>query len=144
MYRKILLALDHTESDTALLAHIPGLASQFKSELLLLHVADGWVARNFQWLHLAPSEEMQEDWDYLEQTAEGLRNLGLTVGTKLELGNPPDQIVKVAEQESCDLIAMVSHGHRLFGDILHGTTIGAVRHASKVPVLAVPAGISGS
>ena len=139
MYRKILLALDHTETDEALWEHIPPLATAFKSELLLLHVADGWVARNFQWLQLAPSEEMRDDWEYLEQTAARLREFGMPVTTKLALGNPPNQIVEVAEQEKCDLIAMVSHGHRLFGDIFHGSTIDRVRHEARMPVLAIPA-----
>ena len=139
MYRKILLALEHTDYDQTLLEYIPPLAALAKSELLLLHVADGWVARNFKQLQLAPSEEMHDDWNYLERTAEALRKFELHVSTRLELGNPPSQIVKVAEQEECDLIAMVSHGHRLIGDIIHGSTIGAVRHDSKVPVLAIPA-----
>jgi manganese transport protein len=140
MYRKILLALDHTESDQTVLAHVPPLAGLLKCELLLLHVADGWVARNFDQLQLASSEEMRDDWDYLERTATRLREqTGLTVKTCLALGNPPTQIVKVTQQEHCDLIVMVSHGHKLIGDILHGSTIDAVRHHARVPVLAIPA-----
>ena len=138
MYRKILLALDTTDSDQTLLEHIPPLASLLQSELLLLHVADGWVARNFNQLQLAASKEMQDDWDYLERTAVRLRELGLPVKTFLALGNPPSQIIAVAEQEKCDLIVLASHGHRLIGDILHGSTIDAVRHGSRVPVLAIP------
>ena len=141
MYRRILLALDHTETDKVLLTHIPVLARLLGSELLLLHVADGWVARNFDQLQLAPSEEMREDWEYLEGIAARLREeTSLTVTTRLAVGNPPTQIVIAAEKEQCDLIAMVSHGHNLIGDILHGSTIDPVRHNSKVPVLALPAG----
>ncbi len=140
MYRKILLTLDHTDGDQTLLRHLPALAGILKSELLLLHVADGWVARNFDQLQLASSEEMRDDWDYLERTASHLREqTGLPVKTILALGNPPSQIIKVAEQEQCDLIAMVSHGHRLIGDILHGSTIDAVRHNARIAILAYPA-----
>ena len=139
MYRKILLALDNTDSDQAFLEHIPALATMAGSELLLLHVADGWVARNFNQLQLAASQEMVDDWDYLERMAELLRAHGLQVKTTLALGNPPSQIIKTAANESCDLIAMVSHGHRLIGDILHGSTIDAVRHGARVAVLAIPA-----
>lgn len=139
MYRKILLALDNTDSDQAFLEHIPALATMAGSELLLLHVADGWVARNFNQLQLAASQEMVDDWDYLERMAELLRAHGLQVKTTLALGNPPSQIIKTAANEECDLIAMVSHGHRLIGDILHGSTIDAVRHGARVAVLAIPA-----
>ena len=139
MYRKLLLAMENSDFDRTLLEQVPPLANLLKSELLLLHVADGWVARNFNQLQLAASKEMQDDWDYLERTATRLREHGLEVSTLLALGNPPSQIIRVADQENCDLIVMVSHGHRLIGDILHGSTIDAVRHGARVPVLAIPA-----
>ena len=139
MYRKILVALDTTASDQELLPHIMLLASMMKSELLLLHVADGWVARNFDQLNLADSEEMREDWKYLENTAAKLRaETQVPIRTRLALGNPPGEILKVAESEQVELIAMASHGHRLVGDILHGSTIDAVRHGAKVPIVVVP------
>lgn len=139
MYRKILVALDTTASDQELLPHIMLLASMMKSELLLLHVADGWVARNFDQLNLADSEEMREDWKYLEDTATKLRaETQVPISTRLALGNPSGEILKVAESEQVELIAMASHGHRLVGDILHGSTIDAVRHGAKVPIVVVP------
>lgn len=140
MYRKILVALDTTASDALLLTHAAALAVAHRSELLLLHVADGWVARNFDQLNLAGSEEMREDWKYLEDTAVRLRaETGLAVSTRLGLGSPPNQILAAAATESVDLIAMASHGHRLLGDIIHGSTIDAVRHRATVPIIVVPA-----
>src|SRR4051812_32500072 len=119
MYRKILVALDHTSSAQLLLEHIAEIAVLFKSELLLVHVADGWAARNFEQLNLAESEEMREDWQRLESAADRLRtDTGLTVNTHLALGSPPEQILKVAGTQGVDLIGMVSHGHRLVGDLL--------------------------
>ncbi len=139
MYRKILVALDTTASDQVILPHITRLALLLKSELLLLHVADGWVARNFDQLKLAGSEEMQEDWRYLQETATRLREeTGLTIGTQLALGSPPEHILKVADTEGCDLIALASHGHRLVGDIIYGSTIEVVRHKARVPIFVVP------
>ena len=140
MYRKILVALDLTAADETLLPHIARFASLMKSEMLLVHVADGWVARNFDQLNLSESEEMREDWKRLESTAERLRaETGLQVGTRLALGSPPSQILQVADAENVDLIAMASHGHRLVGDIIHGSTIEAVRHRARVPIIVVPA-----
>jgi len=140
MYPKILVALDLTAADETLLPHIAQLATRMKSELLLVHVADGWVARNFDQLNLSESEEMREDWKRLESTADRLRaETSLQVGTRLALGDPPSQILQVAEAENVDLIAMASHGHRLVGDIIHGSTIEAVRHRARVPIIVVPA-----
>ena len=139
MYRKILVALDTTPSDQELLPPITKLAALLKSELLLLHVADGWAARNFDQLNLAESEEMKKDRSYLEETAARLRTeSGLNVSVRLALGSPSDEILKVADTEQCDLIAVASHGHRLVGDIIHGSTIEAVRHKARIPILAFP------
>jgi len=139
MYRKILVALENSRADQALLPHIEKLAALLRSELLLVHVADGWVARNFDRLKLAESDEMKADRAYLETTAEKLRTNGLKVSVLLALGDPPAEILRAAETESCDLIAMTTHGHRLIGDIIYGSTIEQVRHKANVPLLVVRA-----
>ncbi len=139
MYQHILIPLENSAADHAILEHIKPLAKMTGAKLLLLHVADGWVARNFDQLNLAESEEMQEDWKRLEETAARLRQrTGLPTDTRLALGSPPDQLLKVADAEKVDLIAMASHGHRLVGDIIHGSTIEAVRHRAHVPIVVVP------
>lgn len=143
MYKKILVALENSRADASLLPHVTELARQFHSHLLLVHVADGWVARNFNRLKLAESEEMKADRAYLEAAAEQLRAKGLKVTAHLELGDPPTEILKTAEREHCDLIAMTGHGHRLLGDLFFGSTIHEVRHRSFVPILLVRAGTKG-
>ena len=123
MYHKILVALENSRADKSLLPHVAELAKRLHSRLLLVHVADGWVARNFNQLKLAESEEMKIDRSYLEATATRLRDGGLEVSTHLALGDPPTEIIKTAEREKCDLIAMTTHGHRLLGDLIYGSTI---------------------
>ncbi len=139
MYRKILVALENGRADRSLLPHVAQLARQLGSELLLVHVADGWAARSFDQLKLAESEEMRADQKYLDDTAASLRSEGLQVSVHLALGDPPREIVKVARSGDCDLIAMTTHGHRLIGDLLFGSTINEVRHATSVPLLVVRA-----
>jgi len=139
MYRKILVALENTHADQSLLPHVTALAKRLESHLLLVHVADGWVARNFEKLKLAESDEMKADKEYLERTAARLRAEGLSVSAHLALGDPPREILKTAEVGHCDLIAMTSHGHRLLGDLIFGSTIHEVRHKSSIPVLLVRA-----
>jgi manganese transport protein len=140
MYRKILVALENSQADLSLIPHVAKLACQLGSELLLTHVADGWVARNYERLKLAESQEMKDDLRYLEETAAKLRAEGLTVAVKLALGDPPTEILNTARNEQCDLIAMTTHGHRLIGDLVYGSTIHEVRHKATVPVLLVRAG----
>jgi nucleotide-binding universal stress UspA family protein len=140
MYKKILVALENSQADETLLPHIAELAKLHRSDLLLVHVADGFVARNFDQLKLAESEEMKSDRLYLENSADTLRARGLKVDTFLALGDPAEGILKAAEDRQCDLIAMTAHGHRLLGDLLFGSTINEVRHKAQVPVLLVRAG----
>jgi manganese transport protein len=139
MYKKILVALENGPADETMLPQIAQLAARLGSELLLLHVADGFAARSFDQLKLAESEEIKNDRAYLEKTAVGLRAKKLTVTTKLAMGNPPTEILKLAEAEHCNLIAMTSHGHRFFGDLFHGSTITEVRHRTHIPIFLVRA-----
>ena len=140
MYAKILVALENGPADERLLPHIGQLARQVGAELLLLHVADGWAARNFDQLQLAESAEMKADSEYLQDKAVQLRLTGLRVETLLALGNPPTEIMKVAAESGCDLIALASHGHKLIGDLLYGSTIDKVRHNTTIPLLVISVG----
>jgi len=140
MYQKILLALENSQADQTLLPHIAELAKLHQAELLLVHVADGFVARNYNQLNLIESDEMKDDRAYLEASADTLRQRGLKVDTFLALGDPAEGILKAAEDRQCDLIAMTAHGHRLLGDLFFGSTINEVRHKARVPVLLVRAG----
>jgi manganese transport protein len=139
MYKKILVALENSRADKSLLPHVAELAKTFHSELLLVHVADGWVARNYDKLQLTESEEMRDDRAYLEKVAAELRESGLVVTAHLALGDPSTEILKTSKREHCDLIAMTMHGHRFIGDLLFGSAIHHVRHKSHVPLLLVRA-----
>jgi manganese transport protein len=140
MYDKILVALENGRADETLVPHVSALARRLGSALLLVHVADGFAARNFEQLKLAESDEMRADRAYLEGVALRLRGEGLKVETELALGNPPTEISKTAIARHCDLIAMTSHGHKLVGDLFLGSTIDKVRHNTEIPILVVRAG----
>lgn len=142
MYKKILVALENGRADEAILPHIAELARRLGSALLLVHVADGFAARNFEQLKLSESDEMRADRLYLETVAGRLRAAGLVVTTELALGNPPTEILKTAQASGCDLIAMTSHGHKLVGDFFLGSTIDKVRHNTAIPLLVVRSGVS--
>jgi nucleotide-binding universal stress UspA family protein len=135
MYRRILVAVENSQADRTILEHVAGLAKLTGAELLLVHVADGWAARNFDQLKLRESEEMKSDRAYLEGLRETLAAQGFTVQTKLAMGDPATELIRSAQEQGVDLIAMSTHGHRFLADVLHGTTADRVRHLVKVPVL---------
>ncbi|MDB6054463.1 MAG: UspA domain protein [Verrucomicrobiales bacterium] len=137
MYHRILVALENSKSDRSLMPHVKEMAKRFNSKLVLLHVADGYAARNFNSLNLAESEEIRADKLYLEKIAGEMKEGGIASVTRLAMGSPPKEILRVSVEEKCDLIAMTTHGHRWFADAIFGSTISDVRHKSIIPLLVV-------
>ena len=135
MYRRILVAIENSPADQAILSHVRELAALTGAELHLVHVADGWAARNFDQLQLRESEEMKVDRDYLERLAADLTSRGLKVSTELALGDPATELIRLADERQADLLAMSTHGHRFLNDLVRGTTVNRVRHLVKIPVL---------
>jgi len=139
MYRRILVAVENSAADRTILTHVVDLARLTGAELLLVHVADGWAARAYNQLKLRDSEEMQTDRAYLNKLRDDLTRDGFRVDTELAMGDPATELVKVAETQHADLIAMSTHGHRFLEDLIHGATADRVRHQVKIPVLLLKA-----
>jgi universal stress protein A len=135
MYNTILVPVENRETDRTILEHVRSLARMAKSRLVLIHVADGWVARNYERLKLQESEEMKQDREYLENLERELQSEGFEVSSVLAMGDPATEIIKTAQSSSVDLIAMSTHGHGFLGDVLYGSTADKVRHSVDVPVL---------
>jgi len=133
MYEKILVTLDGTPTDRAILDHIKALAKLTNSRLVLIHVADGWAARTYGADAVGP--EITEDTAYLKRVREEMEAAGIPAETELAYGEPATQIVKWVEENGCDLVAMSTHGHGFLGDLFFGTTAVRVQHRISVPVL---------
>ena len=139
MYQRILIAIENSGADRTVLDHVERLAKLCGASLLLVHVADGWVARHYDELALRESEEMKEDRAYLEKIQAELESRGFTTRAHLAMGDPATELVRVALAEHVDLIAMSTHGHRLLNDIIRGSTADRVRHNVSIPVLMIKA-----
>ena len=135
MYKTILVPVENRETDQTILKHIRPLARLAHSKLMLVHVADGWVARNYENFKLQESDEMKEDRAYLASLEHELRSEGFEVSSILAMGEPSTEIIKLARAEPVELIAMSTHGHRFISDLLYGSTADKVRHSVDIPVL---------
>jgi nucleotide-binding universal stress UspA family protein len=133
MYETILVTLDGTPSDRAIIEHVKQLAKLLHSRLVLLHVADGWAARTYG--PDAVSPEIAEDTTYLENVREEFQSAGIPTEAELAYGEPVKEIIKWVEQKGCDLVAMSTHGHRFLADLFLGTTASRVQHSISIPVL---------
>jgi nucleotide-binding universal stress UspA family protein len=137
MYQRILVPLEHSDYDDAIVAHVRELAILCGSSVVLIHVADGWAARNQHQLVLRESAEMKYDREYLEARADALEEAGIDTDCVLAGGDPGPEIAAAALREGCDLVAMSTHGHRGIQDLLRGSVANDVRHHTTVPVLMV-------
>ena len=135
MYKTILVPVENRETDQTILKHIRPLARLANSKLMLVHVADGWVARNYENLNLRESEEMKQDRAYLANLERELQAEGFEVSSILAMGEPAEEIIKLARAQPVELIAMSTHGHSFISDLLYGSTADKVRHHVDVPVL---------
>ena len=138
MYKTILVTLDATPTDRAIIEHVKKLAKFMESRVVLLHVATGAAA---QWHGPdAAGEEVEEGRAYLDKVKAEFEACGVPAAAELAYGAPPaKQIVKWVEENGCDLVAMSTHGHRLLSDLILGTTACEVRHSLAVPVLLLKA-----
>ncbi len=133
LYRKILVPLEGTSHDASILNHVRELAKTHGSELILIHIADGWSARFFR--EESDSKEVREDRAYLEKCAKSLKEEGIPATWRLGFGHPGPELVQAVEETGCDLVAMTTHGHRWIEDVLFGSASSEVRHSVEVPVL---------
>lgn len=133
MYETILVTLDGTRTDRAIIDHVKQLAKLSHSRLVLLHVADGWAARTYG--PDAVSPEITEDTTYLEKVRQEFQSAGIPTQAELAYGEPSKEIIKWVEHKGCDLVAMSTHGHRFLADVFLGTTASRVQHSISAPVL---------
>jgi len=133
MYETILVTLDGTPSDRAIIEHVKLLAKMANSRLVLLHVADGWAARTYG--RDAVSVEIAEDTAYLAKVRAEFLAADIPAEAELAFGDPASEIIKWVRQKGCDLVAMSTHGHRFLADVFLGTTASRVQHNISAPVL---------
>ena len=138
MYKNILIPLDNSPTDEAILKHIRGLARLTSAQMILVHVADGFGARLQEQLNLADSQEIQKDQKYLNDLSEQLNKEGFKAKAVLLQGKEPaDAILELASKEGCDLIAMATHGHGFVKDVLLGSVADSLRHSTDIPILMI-------
>lgn len=137
MYKTILVTLEGTATDQAIIEHVKQLARFAQGRVVLLHVADGWAARTYG--PDAVSREITEDTAYIEKVLREFQSAGISAVAELAYGDPVKEIVKWVQEKGCDLVAMSTHGHRFLADLFLGTTASRVQHSIKVPVLLLKA-----
>ncbi len=133
MYKTILIPVDNTPTDRAIIDHIKPLAKLMGSRVIILHIATGVPAQYHG--KEAAGQEVEEDNAYLKQLTDEFLAAGIPARSELGFGEPAKEIIKWVGVNNCDLIAMSTHGHKILGDLLLGSTASKVQHAVSIPVL---------
>jgi nucleotide-binding universal stress UspA family protein len=133
MYKTILVTLEGTATDRAIIDHIKLLAPAMQSRVVLLHVATGVPAQYHR--TDAAGKEVEESKVFLGRVRDEFTAAGIPAEAQLAYGEPAKEIVNWVQQNGCDLVAMSTHGHQLIADLVLGTTAIRVQHSLSVPVL---------
>ncbi len=133
MYKTILVTLDRTASDRAIIEHIKLLAKAMQSRVVLFHVATGATAKYHG--RNAAGREVEESQTYLDHLQAELVAAGIQADAELAYGQPVKEIVKWVHKKKPDLVAMSTHGHHFVADLVLGTTAITVQHSVSIPVL---------
>lgn len=134
VYNKVAVALDFSATDQKTLEHALHVGGK-NAEYILLHAvetAGAWVMGSD-----IQDTETRLDVQHLEEYVENLRALGYRCEGAIGYGVAKKAIPKLVNATGADLLVMGAHGHRALKDLIFGTTVGAVRHAVKIPVLIV-------
>lgn len=133
MYNTILLTLDLSAADRPIIDHVKQLALVMHSRVVLLHIATGAAAQYHS--EDAAGKEVGDARAYLERVQAEFTADNVSATVELGYGDPGNEIIKWVEEQGCDLVAMGTHGHKLLGDLVLGTTASRVQHNISVPVL---------
>jgi manganese transport protein len=138
MYRNIAVALDFSRTDEKTLSSALQLGG-IEAKYTLIHIVEtvGAMLHGDQ----AQDYETSTDMEYLTRYRTSLVEAGYTIDTQLSFGSPKKQIPKVVNDNGTfDILILGAHGHNFFKDLIFGTTVDAVRHKVKIPVLIIKDG----
>ncbi len=130
MYKKILVAMDCSDVDDAIVEHVSALALQNKAQVYLIHVVHSHTLDQERALH-------EQAEVCLKSRCEILQTRGIEAHVVIRSGEPDTEILKEIEEKDYDLVAMATHGHSFVGDILYGSVSRTLKHKISVPLLLI-------
>jgi nucleotide-binding universal stress UspA family protein len=133
VYRNILVAIDCSPVDEAIIAHVSALALELHSTVHLLHIVHSHTLDQERGLREKAAE-------ILERYSTMLKKKGVDVKVVLKSGEPEQEIIREIGENSYDLLAMATHGHGLTGRILFGSVSRTLREKTTIPLLLVKPG----
>jgi nucleotide-binding universal stress UspA family protein len=146
-FKRILVPLDGTIVSEDSLPHVIKLAAATKAEVLLISVnaypeipSDRPPSAKPSWEEytlILMREVREQAFGYLDRLAGECRAAGVSTRTLVVFGEVTEGIVRAAEDNKADLIAMATHARKGFGRWVFGSIATAVSLATEMPMLLV-------
>ena len=147
MLKNVLVPLDGSKGSEAVIPYIRELASKLKMEVVLLHV----VAPVY-FDYRIPGDIINQPYDadqmlemvkkvegYLATVGAELKDKGIRIKSRVEVGAPAEEIIRIAEEMQAGVVAMSTSGHSGVDRWTLGSTTYKVLHTGDIPVLLVRA-----
>lgn len=138
--KRILVPSDFSESARLALRYGISFAREYQAELTVLHVVETIAVGYASDLFPVPMAEVfQEISGYarseLAKLAQQARDKGVTVVEKVVQGKPAAEIIRVAREDTIDVIVLGTHGKGVLDHALFGSTTEKVVRKAPCPVL---------
>jgi nucleotide-binding universal stress UspA family protein len=128
VYKKILVTIDCSPVDDAILRHISAVARQNDAQVYLLHVVHSHTLDQDRVMR----EQARSCLDTYRAT---LKAQGIEAHLVVRSGEPDAEILAEIAGADYDLVAMATHGHTFIGDLLFGSVSRSLKHKISVPLL---------
>ena len=146
MYKKILVPLDGSKRAESILPHVEELAYHAGSQIIFLQVIELQnIVTNPHGYNFIGVEEisleaqLQQTEAYLAGLEKEFRQKNITSKSVVEVGSVAHSIIRIAEREEADLIAMASHGRTGLAHVFYGSVAASVLHLVDRPLLLIRA-----
>jgi len=140
MYKIILVPLDGSGRAESILPHAEQLAQNTGAKLLLLRVVGPQAVGLAQGVDVPveePVSRSEQAHEYLRGKQGELKEKGLEAGHRVVEGPVVEAIIKTAQREDVDLIAMASHGRSGIQRVFYGSVAAGVLQRVDRPILLV-------
>jgi nucleotide-binding universal stress UspA family protein len=140
--KRILVPTDFSESARHALLYGTSFAREYEGELVLLHVVENLTVGYASDLFPVPMAEVFDEISgyakaELAKLGAEVREKGIKVREMVVQGKPSAEIVRVAREETADMIVLGTHGKGMLDKALFGSTAERVIRRAPCPVLTV-------
>ena len=142
MYNTILVPLDGSKRAEAILCHVKDLVRRYDATVVFLQVVEpapfsGGLEETYTVLPEDFERWTKQAESYLASLQGKFHEKGIEARTRVVSGPVVNAIIRAAEREGVDLIAMASHGRTGLSQVFYGSVAVGVLHRVDRPLLLI-------